>query len=128
MEIKKKGGRPEIESKRTKGKVLYFNSEEFEHLNVMYEEGQYQNLSDMIRDIIFNKQYVVISLDNNARNQRGVLIEEVKRIGNNFNQLIKGLNQKKIEHLTNEEKNILIVLLTQIKKIYADIHEQIEKI
>ena len=91
----KKGGRPEIEIKRDKSKLIYFTNAEFEQLNKMLTQGEYQNMNDMIRGILLNNQYKIITLDFDERIQRNILIEEARRIGNNFNQLLKHFNQKK---------------------------------
>lgn len=119
----KKGGRPEIDIKREKSKLIYFTNVEFAQLSKMLTRGEYQNMNDMIRDILLNNQYKIISLDFDARIQKNILIEEVRRIGNNFNQLIRHFNQKKLDNFTKEEILALNKNVIEIRTIY----EKIEK-
>lgn len=121
----KKGGRPEIEIKRDKSKLIYFTNAEFEQLNKMLTQGEYQNMNDMIRGILLNNQYKIITLDFDERIQRNILIEEARRIGNNFNQLLKHFNQKKMDHFTKEEISILNTNIIQIKTVYDKIEQKI---
>ncbi len=121
----KKGGRPEIEIKRDKSKLIYFTNAEFEQLNKMLTQGEYQNMNDMIRGILLNNQYKIITLDFDERIQRNILIEEARRIGNNFNQLLKHINQKKMDHFTKEEISILNTNIIQIKTVYDKIEQKI---
>ena len=121
----KKGGRPEIEIKRDKSKLIYFTNAEFEQLNKMLTQGEYQNMNDMIRGILLNNQYKIITLDFDERIQRNILIEEARRIGNNFNQLLKHFNQKKMDHFTKEEISILNTNIIQNKTVYDKIEQKI---
>ena len=121
----KKGGRPEIEIKRDKSKLIYFTNAEFEQLNKMLTQGEYQNMNDMIRGILLNNQYKIITLDFDERIQRNILIEEARRIGNNFNQLLKHFNQKKMDYCTKEEISILNTNIIQIKTVYDKIEQKI---
>ena len=121
----KKGGRPEIEIKRDKSKLIYFTNAEFEQLNKMLTQGEYQNMNDMIRGILLNNQYKIIALDFDERIQRNILIEEARRIGNNFNKLLKHFNQKKMDHFTKEEISILNTNIIQIKTVYDKIEQKI---
>ncbi len=121
----KKGGRPEIEIKRDKSKLIYFTNAEFEQLNKMLTQGEYQNMNDMIRGILLNNQYKIITLDFDERIQRNILIEEARRIGNNFNQLLKHFNQKKMDHFTKEEISILNTNIILIKTVYDKIEQKI---
>lgn len=125
MDNFKKGGRPEIEIKRDKSKLIYFTNAEFEQLNKMLTQGEYQNMNDMIRGILLNNQYKIITLDFDERIQRNILIEEARRIGNNFNQLLKHFNQKKMDHFTKEEISILNTNIIQIKTVYDKIEQKI---
>lgn len=123
----KKGGRPEIEIKRDIPKLINFTNAEFEQLNKMLTQGEYQNMNDMIRDILFNNQYKIITLDFDARIKKNILIEEVRRIGNNFNQLMKHLNQKKLNYFTVEDIEQLNKSILEIKSIYDKIEKNIKK-
>lgn len=67
MENLKKGGRPKLEKKRKIRKEMVFTEDEFELLNKRLSEGEYQNMNDMLRDILLNNQYKIITLDFDAR-------------------------------------------------------------
>lgn len=122
-----KGGRPYKEIKRTKEKRVLFTEDEFEQLNNMFKDSIYYSMNEMIRDILLKKQYKVVTLDNELRVERNRIIEECRRIGNNFNQLIKNFNQKKLDYFT--EKDILFIKLNieQIKILYSKIEENIRR-
>lgn len=123
----KKGGRPELEVKRNKGKIFYFTEEEFQLLKKRLSEGEYQNMNDMIRDNLFNNQYKIITLDFDARIKKNILIEEVRRIGNNFNQLMKHLHQKKLHYFTIDDIEQLNKNIFEIKSIYDKIEKNIRQ-
>lgn len=123
MNYRKKGGRPLSELKREKSKIIYFTIEEFEKLNSLFAKSDYLNTSDMIRDIVLKKRYRVVTFDNDARIRRGILVEEVRRIGNNFNQLVKSFHQRKMDYFTPAEISLLIKNVDEIKEIYRKIEE-----
>lgn len=127
MENLKKGGRPKLEKKRKIRKEMVFTEDEFELLNKRLSEGEYQNMNDMLRDILLNNQYKIITLDFDARIKKNILIEEVRRIGNNFNQLMKHLNQKKLNYFTVEDIGQLNKSILEIKFIYEKIEKNIRK-
>ena len=127
MENLKKGGRQKIEKKRKIRKEMVFTEDEFELLNKRLSEGEYQNMNDMLRDILLNNQYKIITLDFDARIKKNILIEEVRRIGNNFNQLMKHLNQKKLNYFTVEDIGQLNKSILEIKSIYEKIEKNIRK-
>ena len=125
MENYNKGGRPKSIEKRKIGKTIWFNNEEHQILKKRLSEGEYLSFNDMIRDILMNNQYKIITLDFDERIQRNILIEEARRIGNNFNQLLKHFNQKKLDYFTKEEISILNANIIQIKAIYDKIEKKI---
>ena len=127
MENLKKGGRQKLEKKRKIRKEMVFTEDEFELLNKRLSEGEYQNMNDMLRDILLNNQYKIITLDFDARIKKNILIEEVRRIGNNFNQLMKHLNQKKLNYFTVEDIGQLNKSILEIKSIYEKIEKNIRK-
>lgn len=113
-----KGGRPKIEIKRKKRKEIMFSDKEYFKLNKMFIESSYKNMNEMIRDIILKERYQIITLDKELLVERDILIEEVRRIGNNFNQLMKLLHQKKLDYFTKEDINCLVNNINNIKNIY----------
>ena len=121
-----KGGRPKKEVKRAKEKRILFTELESEQIDKMFSESDYTNMNSMIRDILLNNQYRIITFDNDARIKKGILIEEVRRIGNNFNQLIKSFHQKKLDYFTRTEISYLIKNIDDIKQIYSKIEECIK--
>ncbi len=120
-----KGGRPKIIQKRNIGRTIWFNDKELEILNQRFSHGEYLSFNDMIRDILINNRYKIITLDFDAKIQRNILIEETRRIGNNFNQLVKLFNQKKLDHFTKEEIVVLNTVVIQIKSIYDKIEKNV---
>lgn len=120
-----KGGRPKIIQKRNIGRTIWFNDKELEILNQRFSQGEYLSFNDMIRDILINNRYKIITLDFDAKIQRNILIEETRRIGNNFNQLVKLFNQKKLDHFTKEEIVVLNAIVIQIKNIYDKIEKNV---
>jgi hypothetical protein len=118
-----KGGRPEKEIKRSTSKKVMFADHEYKKLNELFERSDYTNMNNMIRDILLNNQYRIVTFDNDARIKKGILIEEVRRIGNNFNQLIKCFNQKKLDYFTRTEISDLIKNVDAIKLIYSKIED-----
>lgn len=126
MSYQKRGGRPTLDFKREKSKIIYFTSEEFDKLDLLFSESDYLSSSHMIRDILLNKKYRVVTFDNDARIRRGILVEEVRRIGNNFNQLIKSFNQKKLDYFTPTEISLLVKNIDEIKEVYIKIEDCIK--
>lgn len=117
-----KGGRPEKEEKRTKEKRILFTDQEFETLNKRYSDSKiYHSLNEMIRDILLRNEYKIITTDQKLAFETNILIGSVKKIGNNFNQLLKHLNQKKLDNFSTDEKNIIIFNIHEIKKYYIKI-------
>lgn len=117
-----RGGRPEKEKKRTKEKRILFTDQEFETLNKIYSDSKiYHSLNQMIRDILLGKGYKIITTDQKLAFETNILIGSVKKIGNNFNQLLKHLNQKKLDNFSTDEKEIIIFNLQEIRKYYIKI-------
>ena len=123
-----KGGRPKIENKREIRIKINFTKEEFGILNKRYLESRiYHSLNEMIRDLLLKNQYKVVTTDQNLLVESTILICSVRKIGNNFNQLLKHLNQKKIDNFSTDEKNIIIFNLQEIKKFYIKIEGFFDK-
>jgi len=122
-----KGGRPYKEIKRTKEKRVLFTEDEFEQLNNIFKDSIYYSMNEMIRDILLKKQYKVVTLDNELRQERNIIIGECRRIGNNFNQLIKNFNQKKLDYFTEKDIHFLKINIGQIKMLYVKIEENIRR-
>jgi len=122
MERKNKGGRPLIEVKRNKGIQISITEKEFEILEKKYTDSKiYHSMNEMIRDILLKNEYKVITTDQKLVLETSLLIGSVKKIGTNFNQLLKHLNQKKLDNFSTDEKNIIIFNLQEIKKYYIKI-------
>ena len=51
-------------------------------------------MNEMIRCVLLKKQYKVVTLDNELREERNIIIGEYRRIGINFNDLFKYYSQK----------------------------------
>lgn len=122
-----KGGRPNKEIKRTKEKRVLFTEDEFEQLNKMFKDSIYHSVNEMIRDILLKKEYKVVTLDNELREERNIIIGECRRVGNNFNQLIKNFNQKKLDYFTEKDILLIKINIEQIKMLYVKIEENIRR-
>lgn len=122
-----KGGRPNKEIKRTKEKRVLFTEHEFEQLNNMLKDSIYYSMNEMIRDILLKKQYKVVTLDNELKQERNIIIGECRRVGNNFNQLIKNFNQKKLDYFTDKDIHFLKINIEQIKMLFGKIEENIKR-
>ena len=118
-----KGGRPKKEVKRSKEKRILFTELEAEQIDKMFSESGYMNMNSMIRDILLKKKYRIVTFNNDARIQRGILIEEVRRIGNNFNQLMKSFNERKMDSFSKFEIEILLKNLDEIKEVFFKIED-----
>lgn len=127
MNSSKKVGRPDLEIKRDKTKLVLFTSAEFEKMNMLFSESSYQNVNDMIRDVLLNGNYKVITLDQDLKVEMTYLVEQTRRIGNNFNQLIKQFNQKKLNYFTEDDIKKLISNTDDIKELYIKIENIIKK-
>ena len=122
MYKRNKGGRPLKEVKRDKRIQISITNDEFEILNKRYLESKiYHSLNEMIRDLLLKNQYKVITTDQNLLVETSILLGSVRKIGNNFNQLLKHLNQKKADNFSTDEKNIIIFNIQEIKKFYIKI-------
>ena len=122
-----KGGRPKKEIKRTKEKRVLFTEDEFEQLNKMFKDSIYHSVNEMIRDILLKKKYKVVTLDNELREERNIIIGECRRIGNNFNQLIKYFNQKKLDYFTEKDILFIKINIERIKMLYVKIEENVRR-
>ena len=118
-----KGGRPKKEVKRSKEKRILFTELEAEQIDKMFSESGYMNMNSMIRDILLKKKYRIVTFNNDARIQRSILIEEVRRIGNNFNQLMKSFNERKMDSFSKIEIEMLLKNLAEIKEVFFKIED-----
>jgi len=123
----KKGGRPEKEFKREYYKRVMFTEQELKIVENLFDESDYSNMNSMIRDILLNKQYRIFTFDNELRIQRNILIEEVRRIGNNFNQLMRSFNQRKMDSFSKNEIDILLKNLAEIRDVFFKIEDIAKK-
>ncbi|OXA93193.1 hypothetical protein B0A75_20305 [Flavobacterium oncorhynchi] len=118
-----KGGRPKKEVKRTKEKRILFTELEAEQIDKMFSESDYTNMNSMIRDILLKKKYRIVTFNNDARIQKNILIEEVRRIGNNFNQLMRSFNERKMDSFSKIEIEMLLKILAEIKEVFFKIED-----
>jgi len=115
------------DSLRKKYIKVNLNDKEKEVIDNLFKESNYNYTAEMIRDIILNNQYKVISTDKEMYEIRLQLLNEVRRVGNNFNQLLKHYNQIKKENFTREDIDYLLFLLKNIDKTYTKINENFKK-
>jgi hypothetical protein len=125
--MKNLGGRPKTKNNRVFSVRFSVNKEEHEIINTLFNNSSYLKKSDMYRDIIFNNEYKFVTTDNDMLLARTKLYSEVNHIGNNFNQLVKNMNQKKAESFSKDERQKLLYLMQQIEIKYKEILENIKK-
>ncbi|OXB08410.1 hypothetical protein B0A81_08825 [Flavobacterium plurextorum] len=118
-----KSGRPKKEIKKNFRKEILFSGDEFKLITIMFSESDYNNMNDMIRDILLKKKYRIVTFNNDARIEKNILIEEVRRIGNNFNQLIKSFNERKMDSFSKIETEMLLKSLAEIKEVFFKIED-----
>lgn len=124
-----KGGRPEKEIKRNKRIQISITPKEFDDLNILYNNSKiYHSLNEMIRDILLNNKYETKTIDEKGYTESIILISSVRKIGNNFNQLLRHLNQKKLDNFGTDERNQIQFNLQEIRKIFISINEYIKKV
>lgn len=87
--------------------------------------SSYNYFTDMILDVMINKRYEVISLDPNLQREYMQIITELKRIGNNFNQLNKQIHSKKLNYFTEEDVKNISNTLKEISDFYKEIKQHI---
>lgn len=120
--------RPKIENKREKRIQISVTNEEFEILNKKYLGSKnYHSLNEMTRDMLLNNQYKVVTSDLNLLAETSLLIGSVRKIGNNFNQLLKHLNQKKLDNFSTDERNSILFNLQEIRNYYIKIENYFAK-
>ncbi len=120
--------RPKKEQKREKRLMVNFTLSEYETLNKKYNESKmYHSLNEMIRDILLGNQYKIITKDQELLIYSIHLVTSAKKIGNNFNQLLKHLNQKKLDTFSTEERNIMMFNLQEIKNFYLKLDDYLKR-
>ena len=87
----------------------------------------YHSLNEMIRDILLGNQYKIITKDQELLIYSIHLVTSAKKIGNNFNQLLKHLNQKKLDTFSTEERNIMMFNLQEIKNFYLKLDDYLKR-
>lgn len=111
-----KNGRPLLskDEKRTIAIKVYINSFEETKLEEMLNGSIHRAKSDMMRYIIFNNELKKITIDPLLQAEKNVLIEQTKRIGNNFSQLVRLIHSKKRDYFTHDEVNSMLEHLRSI--------------
>lgn len=83
---------------------IRMNPSEYQNLQHLLKRSQHNNMSSFIRSKIFSKK---IDTDHKKRleayQNAGKLSDALNRIGNNFNQLIHGINTFKTVELKSKE-------------------------
>ena len=120
--------RPKKDQIRDKRIKINFTLSEYETLNKKYNESKmYHSLNEMIRDILLGNQYKIITKDQELLIYSIHLVTAAKKIGNNFNQLLKHLNQKKLDTFSTEERNIMMFNLQEIKNFYLKLDDYLKR-
>lgn len=113
--------RPKKENKRDKEVKIYLTIEEKERLKTLLEESSYRTYSEMLRDILLNNSYEVVHIDPNLIREKAIIITEIKRIGNNFSQLLKLLHSKKLNYFTTKDVNMIKEHLEKLTSFFNKI-------
>ena len=111
------------ESLRKKYIKINLNEKEKALIDELFKNSNYSYVADMVRDILLNNKYSIVTNDNEMFQIRSELLNEVRRVGNNFNQLLKHFNQKKSENFTQDDIENMIFLLSEIKLKFNQINE-----
>jgi len=115
------------DSLRKKYIKINLNDKEKEKIDELFKDSNYNYVTEMIRDIVLNNQYKVVSTDLEMYEIRLQLLNEARRIGNNFNQLLKHFNQNKKDNFSKEDIQIMLNMLNNIDKTYSKINENFKK-
>ena len=120
-------GAPLKEIKREDYIRVKLTAEEKEGLIDMVKASNYKNISSLVRDVTLKGQYKVVTIDKNLINRNDLLLQQTRNIGNNFNQLLKLLNSKKINYFTKNDIEIIKLNLFDIKSSYNNIENYFKK-
>ena len=116
------------QNNRTIRVEIRMNSDEYDTLKDLLKKSAYSNISSFIRSKIFSKKISNTQQKRlEAYQNAGKLSDGLNRIGNNFNQLIHGINTFKTVELKSKEVELIQRLgqrLGAILKILDD--EQFE--
>ena len=106
---------------KTKTILFRISTEEKKILNDLLAKSIHKKLSPLLRDLIFKSQVKMLSTDENLIREQGILISQSKKIGANFNQLVKLIHSKKLNYFTQDDIKNTLDLLKQIKNLYLKI-------
>jgi len=95
--------RPPVEDYRNYKVVGYLNDVEKAKFKELLANSVYRNQSEMIRDIILNNRYKVVSVDQNMVQEKAIIVTQIKKIGTNFNSLLRLLHTKKLNYFTQND-------------------------
>lgn len=114
---------PFNDNKKEIMKTFRFSKKEINDFEIQTKEGNYQNITKMIKDIILNKKYRVISIDLEAQKNTMIILKEVREIANDYKKIASKMDSQNIESFTSEEKTELINLLFKTSLLYSSIDE-----
>lgn len=113
------------ENKKEIFKTFRFSRKEINEFEIQAKEGNYQNTTKLMKDILLNKKYRTITIDLEARKNTTELISEAKKIVGHYKIIAENMNAKNIESFSSDEKTELISLLFTTSRLYSKIYEQI---
>jgi len=123
--MKNKGGAPKKEINRDKYIKIYLTSKEKQQIKLKLDKSIHNTFSDLARSILLKNEYKVVSIDEKLIDLNNQLIGETRKIGVNFNQLIKVFNTKKKDNFSQDDINKLLFLMQNIEKNFKLINEKI---
>lgn len=116
------------ENKKVYFKTFRFSQKEINDFEIQAKEGNYLNITKMIKDIIINKKYKTITVDLEARKNTFELINEVRKIAEEYKIIANNMNTQNIESFSSEEKTELIDLLFKTATLYSSINEKVSRL
>ncbi|CAM3132810.1 hypothetical protein [Flavobacterium frigoris] len=120
--------KPFDENKKVFFKTFRFSQKEINEFEIQATEGNYQNTTKMIKDIIINKKYRTITIDLEARKNTIELLTEVRKIAVEYKIIANNMNTQNIESFSSEEKTELINLLFKTTTLYSSIKEKVSRL
>lgn len=87
------------------------------------ENSTYKSMAEMLRDIVLKNRYQTVTNDEEMFQIRNQMLNQVKKIGNNFNQLLKHFNQKKKDNFTEDDVKKMLELMKSIQYLYVEIND-----
>lgn len=109
---------------RTNLKKVFLTDGELKQLNDRIAESRSKNFSDYARKVLLNPSMTFLTIDTSNYQE---LVFELRRIGNNINQIARAINQS---HLISQEqlKSLSRGINELISEVEKEFHVNIKKL